>query len=110
MKDMDMEQVWQDMTAAVAGVLNKESGKVTACVQEALEEEQVALSRIAEERLAGAIDDAQMRRQLEDEKDALTIALLACQVKAKKMVEAAANAAIAVLEAAIRVALGQPPV
>jgi|GEM_PF-3381906 hypothetical protein len=112
MKDvaMDMDKVWQDMTAAVATVLNKEWGKAGACVQDALQQEQGALGRIAKERLAGTIDDAQMRRLLEDEKDALKVALLACEVQGKKLVEAAANAATDALVAAIRTTLGLPPV
>ena len=51
------------------------------------------------------IGDEDVKSQLDDEKVALEVALLACKVKAKAMIQNAVNAAIKVLKAAIDVIL-----
>lgn len=101
----DIDQTLDDMASAIAGVVAGEWPKIQTCVKNALKEEKDALEKIAKARLAGEIDDEEMRSQLQDEKEALKAALLVCNVKAKVMVQNAANAAIRVLTDAIKAAL-----
>ncbi len=101
----DIDQTFDDMLDAIAGVVTGEWPKVKSCVEKALQDEKDALEAIAQARLAGEIDDAEMKSQLDDEKEALKAALLVCQIKTKIMAQKAANAAIEVLNNAIKVAL-----
>lgn len=101
----DFNQTLDEMIAAIAGVITDEWPKVEACVKKALEEEKDALREIAEARITGDIDDADLKSQLEDEKVVLEAALLVCQIKTKIMAQKAANAAIDILNVAIGAAI-----
>lgn len=101
----DIGEVLDGMLGAAAGVLSTEWPKVKACVKTAFDEERDALEAIAKARLEGDIDGAEMKSQLDDEKETLKAALLACKVKGKIAAQKAANAAIKVLSDAIKVAL-----
>lgn len=101
----NIETTIEDMAGAISGVMAGEWGGIKDCVQQALKEEKEALADIADARVAGDINDAEMKSQLEDEKVALEAALLACRVKAKVAAQNAANAAIDVLKSAIKAAL-----
>lgn len=103
--NFNIEQTAKDMLAAVAGVLKGEWPGIQSCVTKALSDEKDALAAIAQARLDGDIDDAEMQSQLEDEKEALTAALLVCQVKTKVAAQQAVNAAINVLTTAITTAI-----
>ena len=100
-----MEKTAKAMLDAMRGTLAKNWPKIRECTEQALNDEREVLQDIANARIKGDIDDAEMRSQLDDEKDTLAAVLLVCQIKAKKAAETAANAAIKVLEDAIRVAL-----
>jgi len=101
----DMEKTLDDMIDAIAGVVAGEWPRIKTCVEQALRTEKEALEAIAEARLSGEIDDAELESQLEDEKDALQAALLVCQIRTKVMAQKAANAATEVLTTAIEAAL-----
>jgi hypothetical protein len=101
----DIEAVLGDMASAAGDVLSKEGPKVASCLKAAIEEEKDALEAIAKARLGDEIDDADMKSQIADEKEALRAALLACEVKSKMAVQKAANAAIKVFSDAVNVAL-----
>jgi len=101
----DIGEVLEGMVEAASGVLSKEGPKIRGCIKQAFEEEREALAAIAEARLKGEIDDEDFESQLEDEKDALKAALLACKVKAKAAVQKAANAATQVFADAIKALL-----
>lgn len=101
----DTEGTFEDMIAAVSGVLSGEWPELKDCVEKAFKDEKEALEVIALMRLAGDIDDEDLKSNLEDEKLVLEAALLACQVRAKVIAENAANAAIDVLNKAILAAL-----
>lgn len=101
----DIEATLETMAGAIAGVIADEWPRVQACVRKALRDEQDALVDIAVARLAGEIDDAEMRAHLEDEKKVLRAALLACRVRTKVTQQKAANAAIVALTEAIKGAL-----
>ena len=101
----DMDKTVADMGSAAAAVLGGEWGKVKDCVEKALDDEKEALKAIADARIAGEINDAEMKSQMEDEKVALKAALLVCKIKAKLTVQKTVNAALNVLQGAIKAAL-----
>jgi hypothetical protein len=101
----DLDKTLGDMLGAAGGVITGEWPKVKACVQKALQDERDALEAIAQGRLNGEIDDDEMKSELDDEKDTLRAALLACQVQSRAVAQKAANAAIETLQAAIEAAL-----
>jgi len=101
----DIGAVLRDMASAAGDVLAGEGPKVNSCIKAAIEEEKDALEAIAKARLDDEIDDADMKSQITDEKEALRAALLACEVKGKMAVQKAANAAIKVFSDAVKVAL-----
>ena len=101
----DIQETGKNMLAAAAGVLTGEWPGIQACVTKAFQDEQAALAKIAEARLAGTINDDELKSQLEDEKETLTAQLLVCQVKTKVAAQQAINAALKVLTDALQVAL-----
>jgi len=101
----DIEGTFEEMLAAISGVVSGEWPAMKECVEKALEDEKEALEMIASLRLAGDIDDEDLKSNLEDEKVVLEAALLACSVRAKVVAENAANAAIDVLNKAIMAAI-----
>jgi hypothetical protein len=101
----DVDEILGDMSDAIESVLAGEWPAVRTCVRKALQDQRDAMDAIARARIANEISDEEATLQLEDEKVALTAALLACKVKAKVMTQEAANAAIKVLSGAIRAAL-----
>ena len=101
----DVEATFEDMVAAVSGVLSGEWPELKDCVEKALDDEKEALETIALMRLAGDIDDEDLKSNLDDEKVVLEAALLACKVRAKVVAENAVNAAIDVLNKAIMAAI-----
>lgn len=102
----DIDQVVDDMVAAVAGEVKEGWADVQQCVRDAFQREKQALADIAQARIAGAIDDDEAKSQIDDEKDVLEAELLVCQIKAKVSAQQAVNAAIKVLNNAIGEALG----
>ena len=103
--NFNFQETGKNMLAAAAGVLTGEWPGIAACVTKAFEDEKEALAAIADARLAGQINDDEMKSQLDDEKETLTAVLLVCQVKTKVAAQNAINAALKVLTDAIQVAL-----
>ena len=101
----NIEETGKNMLSAAAGVLTGEWPGIQDCVKKAFEDEKDALASIAEARLAGQINDDEMKSQLEDEAATLTAMLLVCQVKTKLAAQQAINAALKVLTEAVQVAL-----
>ncbi|HKA40121.1 MAG TPA: hypothetical protein VKD25_10140 [Burkholderiales bacterium] len=101
----DIDGTIKDMGNAAAAVLAGEAPKIRVCLDKALEDEKEALQMIADARLVGDITAAEMKEQIADEREALKVALLACKVKGKVAAQKAANAALKVLEKAVRTAL-----
>lgn len=101
----DIEGTIGDMATAISGVVSDEWSGVEACVKKALNDEKEALENIAKARIDNEIDDEDLKSHLEDEKVVLEAALLACKVKAKILVQNAANSAMDVLKEAIKVAI-----
>lgn len=101
----NIQSVFNEMLAAASDVLSAEWSKVKNCVENAFEDERDALKDIAQAYLGGEINEDEMKSQLEDEEEVLKAALLACKVAEKVAAQKAANAAISVLEGAIKAAL-----
>jgi hypothetical protein len=101
----DIDATIKDMGSAAVAVLAGEGPKLKACISKALEDEKEALKAIADARIAGEITAAEMKDQIADEGEALKAALLVCKVKGKVAAQKAANAALKVLEKAVRAAL-----
>lgn len=101
----DIDSTIKDMGSAAAAVLAGEAPKVKDCLNKALQDEKEALKAIADARIAGEITAADMKSQIADEREALKAALLVCKVKGKVAAQKAANAALKVLQDAVRVAL-----
>jgi hypothetical protein len=101
----DIDTTLKDMGSAAAAVLAGEAPKVRDCLNKALQDEKEALKLIADARIAGEITAAEMKDQIADEREALKAALLVCKVKGKVAAQKAANAALKVLEKAVRAAL-----
>lgn len=101
----DIDGTIKDMGNAAAAVLAGEGPKLKSCIDKALEDEKEALQMIADARIAGEITNADMKSQIADEREALKAALLVCKVKGKVAAQKAANAALKVLEGAVRTAL-----
>jgi hypothetical protein len=101
----DIDATIKDMGNAAAAVLAGEAPKIRDCLDKALQDEKEALKAIADARIAGKITAADMKDQIADEREALKAALLVCKVKGKVAAQKAANAALKVLEKAVRGAL-----
>jgi hypothetical protein len=101
----DIDRTIKDMGSAAAAVLAGEAPKVKDCLNKALQDEKEALQAIADARIAGEITAAEMKLQIADEREALKATLLVCKVKGKVAAQKAANAALKVLQDAVRVAL-----
>lgn len=101
----DIGATIKDMGNAAAAVLGGEAPKIRGCLDKAFEDEKEALKAIADARIAGEITAAEMKEQIADEREALKAALLVCKVKGKVAAQKAANAALKVLEKAVRAAL-----
>lgn len=101
----DAGKVFEDMLTAAGSELSSDWSEVNSCVMQAFEGERQALEAIALARIAGEIDDDDMRSHLEDEEKVLKAALLSCKVRAKASAQRAVNAAMKVLNDAIRLAL-----
>lgn len=101
----DIEGTIGDMAAAISGIISDEWSGVGTCVKKALDDEKEALANIAKARIDNEIDDEDLKSHLEDEIVVLEAALLACNVKAKIMIQNAANSAMDVLKEAIKVAI-----
>ncbi|AZE48351.1 hypothetical protein C4K04_2679 [Pseudomonas chlororaphis] len=101
----DVEEVLAEMLDAAAHILSSEWPTLQANVKIAFEEERHALEAIAQARLEGEIDDADLRAHLADEKEVLKVTLLVCKVRGKVTAQKAANAAIKVFSKSIHTAL-----
>ena len=101
----DIEGTIGDMAAAISGIISDEWSGVEACVKKSLDDEKDSLANNTKARIDNEIDDEDLKSHLEDEKVVLEAALLACKVKAKILVQNAANSAMDVLKEAIKVAI-----
>jgi len=102
---LDMDKTLDGMLAAAHDMLGSDWPKVKACVEQAFKAERKALENIARAALRGGWGDAELASELEDEAVALRDALLPCKVRSKVATQQAVNAALDVLQKAIKAAL-----
>lgn len=95
------EQTEKDMLASVQAVMGGEWPKISGAMQQVLKDEREALQRIAAAYAAGKINDADLKSQLEDEKDTFKAGLSMVHAVSTAAIQKAVNAAIDTLWKAI---------
>jgi hypothetical protein len=101
----DIGEVLKEMIAAAGKVIGAEAPKVKDCVKAAIKDEKDALRSIARARLAKKIDDDGVKEHIAEEKEALKVALLVCQIQGKVATQKAINAALRVFNKALKAAV-----
>jgi len=101
---IDLDHLFRDMTRAAVGALASESRRARIAIAAVLEDQKAALAAIVAARLAGDIDDAEVKVQLQSERLAFRSGLAVARVAGKSAAQKAANAAFAVLVKALRAA------
>jgi hypothetical protein len=97
----NIDKTMGDMFDAMSGSISEKSPEIEACLKQALEVQKDALAKISLARIVNEINDDEVTSQLEDEKVALEVALLACSVKSKGIAQDATDASINVFKSAI---------
>ena len=103
--NFNIEAVLGDMLAAMKDSIEADWDDVKGYAKQILENEKEALAALAELRLRGEITEQELKSELDDEKDTVEAELKAVQVMTKAMAQRAANAAMDVLFAAIKMAI-----
>ncbi|GAB7026359.1 hypothetical protein [Geotalea toluenoxydans] len=98
----ELDKVFGDMLAAAEGVFRKEWPKVKDAMEQVLADEREALKNISEAYMSGALTDEELQDQLEGERDAFEAGVAMCKVKSKVTIQKAVNAALKVLEEAVK--------
>lgn len=102
---IDYEQLFKNTLAAASGSLKTDAPKVQDYLQQVMQNHKNILTQIAKDRISGKISEADMQSELDEEKEALQAELEGAEVIAEKAAQDAANAAINVLNTAIKAAL-----
>jgi hypothetical protein len=101
----DADQLVKGMMGAAQTSFGEDWPKAKDALARVLADEKEALKDIAEARINGDINAEDMESQLADEKLAFEAGMAMVQVRTKKTIENAINAAMAVLKGAIEAAL-----
>ncbi|MBU1368415.1 MAG: hypothetical protein KJ578_13755 [Bacteroidetes bacterium] len=102
----DTEQVFKDMLAAISGALKQDAPNARKTIDEFLKRRKRRLETVINFRLQNQISEAEFSSRLQDEKLMLEAEMEAMKAVSKAMAQKAANAAIEVLEKAVRLAVG----
>ncbi len=100
------EQVFGDMLAAISGELKQDGPRARKTIEEFLKRRKRRLETLINFRLENQISEAEFASRIEDEKRMLEAELEAMKAVSKAIAQKAANAAIDVLEKAVRLAVG----
>jgi len=101
----ELDKVFGDMLAAAEGVFRKEWPKVKDAMEQVLADEREALENVSKAYITGALTDEELQDQLDGERDAFEAGVAMCKVKSKVTIQKALNAALKVLEEAIKAAV-----
>ncbi|MCK9417867.1 MAG: hypothetical protein M0R70_00640 [Nitrospirae bacterium] len=101
------EQTEKQMMAAMQVVLAKEWPNVQSSMRKVIEEEREALAKISLAYISGSITEADVKRQLEDEREAFEAGLSMTKVVSTAAKQKAVNAALDVFWKAVSAALGR---
>ena len=97
-----MNDVIKDMLSAAERVFVDEWPKVKEDMERVLADEREAMENIANAYIVGGIDEEEFKEQLESERDAFEAGVAMCRVSSKVTIQQAVNAALGVLEAAVK--------
>ncbi len=104
----NLDQTLKDMLAAMQGELGKDWHKVRAVMEQFLERRKLRLKTLIDGHAIGQINRTKFEDRLNTvEKMHLEAQINALRVVSKAIAQKAANAAIEVLEKAVRVSLGR---
>lgn len=102
----DINEVLAQMAGAIKGVIGENWSAVITVTNQFLQNRKERLELLASLRISGEISQKKFESRLQDEKLIAEAELHAIAVISKAMAQKAANAAIKVLEDAVKIALG----
>lgn len=103
--NFDINEVLAEMLTAIKGSVGEDWPQVKSTANQFLQNKKERLSLLAELRISGDISQEKFLSRLEDEKLIAEAELHAIAVLSKAIAQKAANAAIEVLETAVKVAV-----
>jgi len=101
----DIDKVLADMLSAITGTVDNNRDKVGTLAAQFLQNDKDRLEMLTQLRLSGDLTDDKFLQRLADEKLVVEAELNALAVVSKAIAQQAANAAIAVLEKAVMLAI-----
>jgi len=101
----DINQVLNDMAAAITGTVQQGAGNIKDYADQILEKEKDSLKELAEARLRQEISEAEFDVEIEREKQVVEAELLTLQIMTKALAQQAVNAAINVFVKAVKAAV-----
>jgi hypothetical protein len=105
MSSIDPKKLFDDMLAAAGGVIQSNAPAVKSYLEKVMQNHKDILTQLAQSRVVGHIDDAQLQTELDDEKEALQAELEGAELLTARIAQDAANAAIGVVLDAVKTAL-----
>lgn len=103
--NIDINAVLADMISAIKGEVEGNWGKVESTANQFLQSRKESLELLMKLRIEGEIDQEEFESRLADEKLVIEAQLNALAVLSKVIIQNAANAAIAILEKAVKVVI-----
>lgn len=104
--NFDINTVISDMALAIKGEIGENWDKVKATANQFLQNKKERFALLAELRISGDLSQEKFKSRLNDEKLVAEAELNALAVISKAIAQNAANAAIGVLEKAVKTAIG----
>jgi hypothetical protein len=105
MSSIDPKKLFDDMLAAAGGVVQSNAPAVKDYLTKVMNNHKDILTQLAQSRVAGRINDAQLKDELDDEKEALQAELEGAELLTSRIAQDAANAAADAVLAAVKAAL-----
>jgi hypothetical protein len=103
--DFDINTVLNNMKNAAIDAVQYDLQDIPVYLQQIFENEKESLQALAEARITGEISDSEFQNELSREKKVLEAEALTISIMTKAIAQKAINAAIDVLEEAIRLAI-----
>jgi len=102
----DINSVLNSMKNAAVDAVKDDIGSTADFLKKIFENEKDALEVLAEARITGEITDKEFQNELEREKKVFEVEMLTISIMTKAIAQKAANAAIEVLENAVKMTIG----
>ena len=103
--NFDINEVLSDMLSAITGTVKDNLDDVKSIGNNFLQRNKETLEMMAQLRISGDLNEEKFASRLNDQKLVLEAELNATAVKSKAIAQQAANAAIDVLEKAVKIAI-----